>query len=122
MENRISEKQLRLLRKLEKEKYAPNLIAELDKFFAIDLSSQGASNLIEKFLKAPKKSESLEYKAELAEKAKQAKERAELAEQAKQAEIENCLDCKRGHQIPHFNCSFPNRIGHGKHCSADLCF
>ena len=122
MENRITEKQLGLLRKLAKEKYAPSLVAELEKFLATDLSKQGASNLIEKFLEAPKKSESPEYKAELAERAKQARERAELAEQAKQAETENCRECKQGHPVAHFNCSFPNRIGHTRHCTADLCF
>jgi hypothetical protein len=122
MENRMTQKQWKLLGQLSKERHAPSLFAEFEQFLATDLSKQGASKLIEQFLKAPKKSESPEYKAELAERAKQARERAELAEQAKQAETENCRECKQGHPVAHFNCSFPNRVGHTRHCTADLCF
>lgn len=126
MENKITEKQWDLLRKLSRERYAPSLYAEFVEFLKTDLSKQGASNLIEQFLKAPKKSESQEYKAELAEQARQraeqAQQRAELAEQRKQAEIDDCEDCKRGHPVAHFNCSFAGRVGHTRHCTADLCF
>ena len=118
----MTEKQWKLLWKLSRERYAPSLFAKFQEFLATDLSKKGATELIGKYLEAPKKSESPEYQAELAERAKQARERAELAEQAKQAEIENCRECKQGHPVAHFNCSFPNRIGHTRHCTADLCF
>ena len=125
MESKITEKQLKFLRKLSKERYAPSLFAKFQEFLATDLSKQGASELIEQFLKAPKKNESPEYRAELAEQARQRAEQArqatELAEQRKQAEMENCQDCKQGHPSSHF-CNFAGRIGHTRHCTADLCF
>jgi len=122
MENRMTQKQWKLLGQLSRERHAPSLFAEFEQFLATDLSKQGASKLIEQFLKAPKKSESPEYKAELAEQAEQARQTAKQAEQRKQAEMDNCEDCKREHPVPHFNCSFAGRIGHTRHCTADLCF
>ncbi len=125
MTERLSQKQYKFLRVLYKERYAPHLEEKFQQFVATDLSKQGASELIEQFLNSPKKSESQEYKDEVAKKVEQAKEqekqRAELAEQRKQAEIDNCDLCKIGHPVPHFNCSFVGRVGHGRHCSADLC-
>ena len=118
----MTEKQWKLLGKLSRERYEPNLWAKFEKFLANDLSKQGATELIGKYLEAPKKSESPEYEAELAEQAEQARQTAKQAEQRKQAEMDNCEDCKREHPVPHFNCSFAGRIGHTRHCTADLCF
>ncbi len=125
MENkiRITEKQWAFLKKLDKERYAPNLSEKLNEI--VFSSKEIASELIAEYLKAPKKSESPEYQAILAERREQERVAEELARQQyeakRQAEIDDCQRCKDGHPVPHFNCSFPNRVGHGRHCSADIC-
>lgn len=122
MENKMTEKQWKFLGRLKSERYAPNLVAKYEAFLATDLSSKGASELIEQYLNSPKKSESLEYKAILAEEQRQIELSRQRIEDKRNAEEANCEVCKSGHPIPHFNCSFEGRVGHGRHCSADLCF
>lgn len=120
--DRMTEKQWKLLGRLKGERYAPSLLPKYDEFLAKDLSKQGASELIEQFLNAPKKSESLEYKAILAEEQNQIEMARQRLEDKRQAEEANCEVCKSGHSVPHFNCNFEGRVGHGRHCTANLCF
>ena len=93
MENRMTEKQWKLLGKLSKERYAPTLLAQYKQFLATDLSKQTASKLIEQFLEAPKKSQSPEYKAEQA-KADKAEAEAILREALGDAQIANISGSK----------------------------
>ena len=122
MGNKMTEKQWKFLGRLKNERYAPNLVAKYDEFLATDLSSKGASELIEQYLNSPKKSESLEYKAILAEEQRQIELSRQRIEDKRRAEEANCEICKSGNPIPHFNCNFEGRVGHGRRCSADLCF
>lgn len=124
---RITQKQFDYLRSLRNRRWSVELESRLNEISEQGwlISSSEASELIKKYLEAPLKQKSEEWKRIVAEKralteAEEAK-RNQARQEAIDKEIAECKECQLNHPVPHFNCSYPNKVGHTRHCSADLC-
>lgn len=123
----ITQKQYDYLRSLRNHRWSPELDARLGKIVEQNwnISRLEASELIAKYLEAPLKKDSEEWKQLVQEKRALAEAEAlrlqQVREEARAKEEAECKSCQDGHPVPHFNCSFEGRVGHTRHCSADIC-
>lgn len=123
----ITQKQYDYLRSLKNKRWSVELETQFKEFAeqGWKISKAEASELIAKYLEAPLKQDSPEWKQIVQEKRALAEAEAlrlqQVRDEARAKEEAECKRCQDGHPVPHFNCSFEGRVGHTRHCSADIC-